>query len=198
MKKTCIVALVVAGMPGSGKGVFSDVARSKGFEVYVMGDVIREELVKRGMQVTRENMAYMAREVRRLYGEDFVARRIVEKILASKGREVSGCRFVIIDGSRSPAELELFRRSFSSVVLIAIHSNPETRYKRLVLRGREGDPREWDEFVARDASELSLGLGSLIALADVMIVNEDIDLDGFRKKASEVLDYIKNRWGCGC
>ncbi|MEM4970508.1 MAG: AAA family ATPase [Sulfolobales archaeon] len=194
----CIVAIVLVGMPGSGKGVFSDVARSLGYEVYVMGDVIREELIRRGMRVTRENMAYMARELRRLYGDDIVARRVVEEVLAKGLRATPGCRYIVIDGSRSLAELEFFRKSFSSVVLVAIHASPETRYRRLVSRGREGDPKGWDEFVERDALELSMGVGSLIALADIMIINEGIDLEGFRRTASNTLEYIRSRWRCRC
>jgi dephospho-CoA kinase len=198
MDGMCIVAILLAGMPGSGKSVFSEIARDQGFEVYVMGDVIRGELIRRGMQVTRENMAYVARELRRLYGEDIIARRIAEEMLARSTRGVSGCRYVVIDGSRSLAELEFFKKSLSSVVLVAIHASPLTRYRRLVSRGREGDPRAWDEFAARDALELSMGLGSLIAIADIMVVNENIDLESFRRTVSNVLEYIKTRWRCSC
>ncbi len=198
MDGMCIVAIVLAGMPGSGKSVFSEIARDQGFEVYVMGDVIRGELIRRGMQATRENMAYMARELRRLYGEDIVARRITEEILARGTRGVSGCRYVVIDGSRSLAELEFFKRNLPSVVLVAIHASPLTRYRRLVSRGREGDPRAWDEFAARDAFELSMGLGNLIAMADIMVVNEDIDLEGFRRTVLDILKYIETRWKCSC
>jgi len=194
----CVVAIVVAGMPGSGKGVFSEVAAAKGFEVFVMGDVIRGELARRGLPITRENMAYVARELREVYGGDVVARKTVEEILSRGSSGGPGCRYVVIDGSRSLLELEYFRRVFHTVVLVAIHASPETRYKRLASRGRSGDPRSWDEFVARDAAELSLGVGGLIAMADIMIVNDGIGLEEFRRRASEALDYIRERWGCSC
>jgi len=196
MGPECIVAIVVAGMPGSGKGVFSQVAAAMGFEVFVMGDVIREELSRRGMPITIENMAYMARELRKIYGEDIVARRTAEKIIARHSEKGSGCRCVVIDGSRSLSELEYFRKVFSSVLLVAIHASPETRYRRLSSRGRDGDPKNWGEFVARDMVELSIGVGSLVALADIMIVNDGIDVEEFRRRASEVLDSIRARWGC--
>jgi len=194
----CILAIIVAGMPGSGKGVFAEVAAARGFEVFVMGDVIRGELARRGMPATRENMAHIALELRETYGGDIVARRIAEEILAEDPRARPGCRYVLIDGSRSPAELEYFRRVFPSAVLVAIHASPETRYKRLLSRGRSGDPKNWDEFIARDKAELSLGVGSLIALADVMLVNDGIDLEEFKRRVSNVIEAIRGVLRCPC
>lgn len=188
----CLVAIVIAGMPGSGKTVFSDVAREMGFGVYVMGDVIREELVRRGLPITGDNMSLVARELRVLHGEDIIARRIVDKIFMDKCKLVGsdGCCYVVIDGARSISELDLFRRVFSRVILVAIHASPRARFARLASRGRDGDPKSWEDFEMRDRFELSIGLGSLIALADIMIVNEGIDLEGFRAKSREILMNI--------
>jgi dephospho-CoA kinase len=192
MSVRCLVAIVIAGMPGSGKTVFSDVAREMGFGVYVMGDVIREELVRRGLPITRDNMSLVAREMRVLHGEDIVARRIADKIFMDRCKLVSsdGCCHVVIDGARSISELDLFRRVFSRVILVAIHASPRARFARLVSRGRDGDPRSWEDFEMRDRFELSMGLGSLIALADIMIINEGIDLEDFRAKSREILVNI--------
>ena len=46
--------VVVVGMPGSGKGVFSDVARGSGIPVYVMGDIVREETIRRGLNLLHQ------------------------------------------------------------------------------------------------------------------------------------------------
>jgi adenylate kinase family enzyme len=49
------IAIILAGMPGSGKSLFSTVAKECcGIPVYVMGDIIREEVVKRGLEPTQE------------------------------------------------------------------------------------------------------------------------------------------------
>ncbi len=190
-----MVAVVVVGMPGSGKSVFSEIARELCFEVYVMGDVIRRELVRRGLQVTRDNMAMMALELRKRYGEDIVARMIVEEALSRDrgGRDPGECRYIVIDGSRSLKELEIFRRSFSEAIVVGIHASPKTRFSRLSRRAREGDPKSWEEFSSRDSLELSLGLGNIIATADVMIVNDGIDAQEFRRRAAEVLRGIVGR-----
>lgn len=192
MTDRCVVAIVIAGMPGSGKSVFSEVAREMCFEVYVMGDAIRRELVRRGLPITRDNMAMVALELRREYGDDVVARMTVDEVL-SRGGDPGRCRYIVIDGSRSLKEVEVFRRSFSRVIIVGIHASPKTRFERLSRRGREGDPRSWEEFVERDSLELSLGLGSVLAMADIMIINDGIDVNELKRRASEVLKNIARR-----
>ena len=44
------------GLPGSGKSVASNVARDMGIEVLVMGDVIRQEAARLGLEPTDQNL----------------------------------------------------------------------------------------------------------------------------------------------
>ena len=70
-------------------------------------------------------------------------------------------------------ELDVFRQAFGEgVLLVAIHSSPASRYPRRQKRGRPDAPASWSEFEARDKRELSWGLGNLIAMADVMLLND--------------------------
>ena len=69
------------------------------------------------------------------------------------------------------AEVEALRGEHL-VAIVAVHSSPETRYERLVARGRSDDPKSWEEFADRDARELGVGIGDVIALAQEMLVNE--------------------------
>jgi methylmalonyl-CoA mutase cobalamin-binding subunit len=39
-------------------------------------------------------------------------------------------------------------------------------------RGRDDDPSDWSVFRERDIREISVGLGGVIALSDIMLVNE--------------------------
>jgi len=81
----------------------------------------------------------------------------------------------------------VFREALGSGLrLIAIHSSPKMRFLRLQRRARYDAPRNLESFTVRDMRELSWGLGSLIAMADVMMVNEG-SLDQFRDLASEEL-----------
>lgn len=188
MGRSCVKAVIVVGMPGSGKSVFTEVAEEMGLEVYVMGDIVREEVVSRGIPLTRENLIAVAKDLRRSWGNDVVARRIVEKIL--KGRASQSCGEVVIDGSRSLEELRIFRESFSRTLVVGIHASPATRFERLRSRGREGDPKTWEGFVERDMAELSMGIGSVIALSDYMVVNEGLSLEELRRILRDLLEKI--------
>ena len=46
----------LAGMPGSGKSVVVDTARELGYDIVVMGDVVRQETLKRGLELTPQNV----------------------------------------------------------------------------------------------------------------------------------------------
>lgn len=176
--------VLVTGMPGSGKSVVSEVARELGIPVYTMGDVVREETLKRFGSITPELMVETSKKLREEHGEEVVAVRTAEKIL----RENPHATIVLVDGVRSPIEVDVFRR-FGDVIVIAVHASPRTRYERLRKRGRPGDPIVYEDFARRDLTELSFGLGNVIALADYMIVNEG-SIDEARELARRVLSSL--------
>ncbi len=172
-------AYVLAGMPGAGKEEFVNVARGMGFDILCMGDVVRMEATRRGIAPDDHGIGSFANSERQAHGYGIWARRTLP-LLSGKD--------VIIDGSRGLAELEEFRKALGeSVRLIAIHSSPRVRFVRLQRRGRKDAPRTWEEFVERDNRELSWGLGSLIALADIMVINEGT-LDELRACVRQVLE----------
>ena len=83
-------------------------------------------------------------------------------------------------------EVRAYRSLGEDIVILGISAPPSARYERLVRRGREDAPRSIDEFDARDSREMGWGLAEVLALADVMIVN-DSDLETFRIAAAERL-----------
>jgi len=177
------LAVLVTGMPGSGKSVLSGIAEKLGIPVYNMGDFVRREAVRRGIPLTDEELGKLAVELRRQRGKGAVA------LLTVKELERSGVEICLIDGVRSLDEVLVFKKHFRRVIIVAVHSSPVTRYKRLRRRGRRDDPKSWDEFVRRDFRELDLGVGSVIALADVMLVNEGT-LEEFKAAGEETLREI--------
>lgn len=173
--------VLVAGMPGAGKSIVSKAARDLGIPVYNMGDIIREDTLKFYKEITPETMRETSQKVRKLYGEDYVARRTLEKIKEKEG-------VVLIDGVRSLIEVEVFKGR-GPTYIIAVHASPRTRFERIKKRGRPGDPNDWEEFVKRDYMELSFGVGNVIALADFMIVNE-CSIDEAYRGAKEILERL--------
>jgi len=176
-------ALLITGMPGAGKSIISEIARRMGVPVYTLGDFIRREAVKRNLALTDEELGRLAVKLREEMGKGAVA------ILAVKEFAKEGVDICLIDGVRSLEEVRVFREYFNEVVIIAVHASPKTRFTRLARRGRPDDPKTWDEFVRRDYRELGFGIGNVIALADVMLVNEG-DINTFKEECMRTLRRI--------
>ena len=175
----------VAGMPGSGKGVFRRTVQKLGYPVVTMGDEVREEVKRRNLQPTPENLGKTMLNLRELDGPAAIARRCIPKV--EKATE----RLVVIDGIRSLVEVEEFKKHFPNFVLVTIHTNPKTRYKRLFQRRRSDDPTDWETFMERDMRELGIGMGAVISIADHVIVNEGTLVE-LKDKIRQVLVEVLN------
>jgi dephospho-CoA kinase len=152
-------------MPGAGKAVASQAGKQLGFDVFVLGDVIREETERRGLDPTPQNVGAVMLDIRAKEGPAVVAKRLLAKIEQSKASTV------IVEGVRSLHELNEIRTKYE-VIPLAIHASPRTRFQRLLSRNRSDDPKTWGTFQERDFRELDVGLGHVLALAEVVLVNE--------------------------
>jgi dephospho-CoA kinase len=162
--------IAVSGMPGAGKGVASQVGKELGLDVFVLGDVIREETERRGLEPTPQNMGSVMLSVRASEGPAVVARRLLPRI------EGAHSSTVIVEGVRSMHELNEFKSKYE-VTSVAIHASARTRFSRLRSRSRSDDPKDWAIFQERDLRELRVGLGDVLALADIVLVNEGTTLE---------------------
>ena len=174
--------IAISGMPGAGKSVVSLVGKELGMDIFVLGDVIREETERRGLEVTPQNMGNVMLAVRASEGPAVVARRLLPKIESARSSTV------IVEGIRSVHELNELKSKFE-VIPVAIHSSPTTRFQRLLSRNRSDDPKDWATFEKRDFRELEVGLGDVLALADVMLTNEGTALElqsAFRNALSKL------------
>ena len=181
MAKKIIIG--VAGMPGAGKSLVVKAAYELGFKVVVMGDEVREEAKRRGIEATPENLGRLMLELREMEGPASIAKRCLEKIQKAKED------FVLVDGVRSMYEVEEFKKHFPNFILLAVHASPETRFRRLFKRRRSDDPVKWKNFVERDNRELKVGLGNVIALADYVLVNEG-GMEEFVEMAKQFLENV--------
>ena len=175
--------IATAGLPGSGKGLFSEVAASYGIPVFVCGDVVREETRRRGLPLTLESTGAVMLKIREEDGPAVISKKLAPKI------DSSDCDIVIVEGVRNPEEIDELRARHGTVTLIGIHASPQTRYERLDARGREDDPSTWEEFESRDRRELNVGVGKMIALADEMMINEGT-IDEFQDNARSILQLV--------
>jgi dephospho-CoA kinase len=174
--------IVTVGMPGSGKDELVEVARSMGLATLKMGDLVRDETRRRGLQLTSGNVARIANEEREKHGAGIWAQRALPKLTETK---------MLVDGARSSMELDVFRHNFGDFFVLAIFASPETRHDRLMQRGRGDDGANIQDLYDRDRRELKWGIGEAFTLADGMLVNEgplSEFRDAARKKLREILD----------
>ena len=171
----------LTGMPGCGKEEALAVAQTLGFSVVRMGDVVREEALRRGLPITDATVGGMANAERQVHGMGIWAERTLPRIQGER---------VLVDGLRGRAELEVFREAFGAdLSVVAVHASPKTRHERMLRRRRTDDAGSVEAFHARDLRELSWGLGDVIATADVMLVNEGT-LEDFRRQARAALGRL--------
>ncbi|MFH1229608.1 MAG: AAA family ATPase [Candidatus Aenigmatarchaeota archaeon] len=183
MKKALIL---IVGLPGSGKSFAADtITRRFGAKVFKTGDVIREEIKRKGLSFTPENDT----KVRLWFHsgrENLIVKRIWKKMKSEKG-------VVVVDGLRSPKELAMLKRLYKDkIVIIQIKSSFKIRAKRSIKRGRFGKMESVKYFRERDKSEMSelLGLRQLLKRADYTIDNSKLTRRQMEKKVDELVKPI--------
>lgn len=173
----------VTGLPGSGKSFVFEKAKERGAVVVCMGDIIREKAAERG-----ENVGTTARKLREEQGQYIVAKLTVEKIMEFL-QEHTESKIVLIDGIRSPYEIEMFDASFDDFISLSVYASPKTRFERITLRNRKDDSSVYEDFKERDQRELDFGIGEVIATADFLIKNEDT----FEAYEEEVVEFLNQQ-----
>ena len=166
-------------MPGSGKGELAKLFKEKGVKVITMSDVLRERYMKEAKQ--GERLMDFAFRMRQQYGKGVVAKMCLEKL---EGNE----EVVVFDGVRNWEEIEEFKKK-GEVIIINVHASPKVRYERLLKRGRKDDAMTIEGLIKRDFEELEMGIGTVIALADYVIVN-DKGLEEFKREAEELINRL--------
>lgn len=171
--------IIITGMPGAGKSEVAQAFRDAGIPIIVMGDVIREETRKRGLDTTPENTRKVMLELRERNGLGAIAKQCISHLCSIESD------IIVVEGCRSIAEIDVFDDYADEIAIICVHSSPKVRYSRLRDRNRTDAPPTWEDFRERDIREISVGLGGVIALSDIILVN-DGTLDSLRVMSKEL------------
>ncbi len=163
--------VLIVGLPGSGKDVAAKAIEEElGYTVLRMSDELLEELKRRGLPISRENMRKVGMDMRRESGMAAVAELVISRM-----REFEHAKGFVINGIRNLEEIEAFEQEFGDeVVTIAILAPKKLRFLRQLKRGRSGfDKIDYQEFLDEDRREIrTFHLGDAIAVADYFILNE--------------------------
>jgi len=172
-------------MPGSGKGVASDKARQLGIFTLTTGDIVREEMQRKGIIYTENNEREMARWIYDNRRE--LMRRIIDKISGANDPEK-----MVIEGFRSFDQIKALedRLRGEKITILAIHAPPEVRWEREKKRARYNG-KGYRNIKERDEMEIKMGVTELIAMADHMLINDGSILE-FRETVKHKLIELLN------
>ncbi len=174
--------LGLTGRNAAGKGEAARFLETKGFTCYSLSDVIREEVSRRGLELSRENLIRTGREMRSRLGNGCLAEAVLKRLEPDRN--------YVVDSIRHPDEVAVFRTR-PNFRLLAIRAEAPVRFDRIQARGRPGDPTTLEKFVELEAEENrrtvdeGQDLEATEALADFVIENNG-DLELFQRRLVEL------------
>ena len=170
-----------AGRNGAGKGEFVQFLETRSYSVFSLSDAIRKELADRGLEESRELMIETGQEMRRKAGPGALAQRLARQLLPDRN--------YAIDSIRHPVEVEILRQHAGATGhvfhLVWVDAKLETRFDRMVKRGRSGDPATVADLERLEVRERGSDdpnaqqLDAVEAEADFRLANDDT-LQGFQ------------------
>lgn len=181
----------VVGQIAAGKEMFAEyLIKNYGFTTFSLSTVIHKELDKRGInEFTRKTLQDVGDELRREFGDDVLAKRTIE-ILKEEPRSV------VITGIRNPAEIAFFKK-IKGFLLVSINAKRKIRFKRVLIRNKPWDPKNWKEFYKIDRRDYGIGqnqsgqqVGKCLNMADYVLSNNK-DLGSLYKQIEKILKKIK-------
>jgi dCMP deaminase len=185
----------LTGKNGSGKTAAAEYLKSRGFQYHSLSDGIRDEIRRRGQEITRDVLIKVGNDLRDAFGPGVLA----ERILLNLGRDHN----YVIDSIRNPNEVEVLKRR-DGFILLAVEADPAVRFERSRKRGRENAAQSFEQFMEEETRELesanpaSQQLHATRAEADIVVAN-DGTLEDLHRKLDELLlprmsQFLRPSW----
>ena len=184
MKNPMRLRVAIVAYPGAGKDTVGRMlAEEHSFDFISTSDHIQALITERGLGDTSlENMNKFSTEFRTEFGADFPTAQIL--------RDSRDVERLALGGLRTLAEAKTFK--FQRGVILVVDAPAPRRYQYALGRGRLGDRKSFDEFLAFEKMEasntdpLKHNVNAIIRLADVKIDNDGTLNDLQRKVADFV------------
>lgn len=180
-------ALALVGMPGAGKTVCAKHVEARGFYQFRFGQIVVDEVVRRGQPITPENERVVREEFRAQDGMAAIAKRALPYLKTALTTRPT----IIIDGLYSFSEYKLLRAELDELIVVAIFCPRALRYQRLTTRPER--PLTIEQAQQRDYQEIEkLEKGGPIALADYTLIN-DRDMPYLLGALDDLMDDLNLR-----
>jgi dephospho-CoA kinase len=156
----------IVGALGAGKGTVVEYLKSKGFRHYSASGYLKEVLISRGIEPSRDTYSPLASEIRTANPAG-LAKILTERYQADGGGDA------IIEALHDVGEAEYIKANGG--LLLGIDADVQVRYNRAIARGSEKDQITFEHFQAQIEREENGGghhnIRAAMKLADYTIMN---------------------------
>ena len=178
--------LVIIGLPGCGKDTVALIMKEKGIPSHGLGNIVRREVRKRGLPITKENQEDVAADMRKRDGAHAPAKILMQEI------DKDAHHTICVNGPRSLEEID-HMAEHGDVILIEVEASEEKRFERSRKRDSEWDPKTLEDLRFRAQSNMNkLGMKHVMETKKYPRhkVNNDGTYKQLRKQVTEVLEKI--------
>ena len=121
----------ITGTLGAGKGAIVNYLIGRRFKHYSVRAFLTEEILRRGLEVNRDNMVSVGNDLRAKFGPSYIVEQLYLQAIKAGGNSV-------IESIRCPGEVGALRKK-EKFVLFAVDADIEVRYSRIVGRASATD-----------------------------------------------------------
>jgi dephospho-CoA kinase len=186
--------IAVSGTLCSGKGVVSQILKSKNCDIDTFSSGIRDELKSKGItEPTRKQLQDEGNRLRKEFGGQILAEKLLHKYKDSS-------KPLVIDGLRNIGELDYLKKH-SNLYLIGVDAPLEFRWELTQKRNSDRDQLDYDKFVELDSRDKGYNeplngqqVGMCLTHADFLIYNDeefkDLEHSKIHKQVLEIYDDV--------
>jgi len=160
----------ITGTAGSGKGTISQyLVKKYGFKHFSVRDFIVEEIVRRKLEINRDNMIDVGNDLRKKHGAEYIVMELFKKAIMNN----TNC---VLESIRTVGEVEALKKK-ENFVLWAVDAPMDTRYRRNVKRKGSTDIISFDKFKEQEIRETTSKLktkqniNECVKMADIVFKN---------------------------
>jgi len=179
----------VTGYISSGKDTVAEYLQKKGFFHISLSNILREDLKRLGMEVTRDNLIELGNEIRTKHGGGILAERAMGRMEPDKN-------YVVTSIGRVDEIMTL--RNHKNFKLIFVDAPQKKRFEWFVSRKREEEPLTYNQFMKLEKFE-SKGsnaqhreFDNCKKKADI-ILNNNGTLEELKDKVEKILKDVEKR-----
>jgi len=179
--------VVIVGLPGSGKSTVAEFIKKEfNADIVHSGDIIREEVKRRGLEYTPENDAIIADWFNATEeGERLLVQRVWNKIKESEKD------LIVVEGFRATENIKILEEIAKiKPFVIAVTASFNVRVQRELKRGRFGKEESKKYLKLREEQEKGHGVEDLIECAGYTIDNSELSIEETNAKISKIIKGI--------